>query len=170
MSRPDLLSELKLSLNRFWSARDARERNMLALATAIAGLGFIYAALISPALTGRESLGKKLPALREQVLQLQALSKQVASYGEQTLPVVEPLSKSSVESVLAQNGLKAQSVTVTGDFVQVQLGDVAFSSTLNWLGDMQKTVRATMTESSLTALAQPGRVDAKITLQQHRSP
>jgi general secretion pathway protein M len=164
-----LLNQLKLSFAEFWSVRDARERKMLTIAAVVVALSLIYALLISPALSGRELLRKKLPALREQVVQMQALSKEAADYGEQTSPVLELLSKNSVESALVRNNLKAQSVTVTGDFVQVQLNDVSFSSTLNWLRDMQKTARAATTESTFTALTQPDRVDAKITLQQHKS-
>ncbi|MEQ1526839.1 MAG: type II secretion system protein GspM [Gallionella sp.] len=161
---------LRHGFAKFWSARDARERKVLVLAVIVVALALIYTALIAPALTGREQLRKKLPVLREQVVLMQALSKEVVSYGEQTSPVIEPLSKSSVESALTRQGLKAQSVTTTGDFVQIQLNDVAFSSTLSWLDDLQKNARATVSETTITALAQPDKVDAKITLQQQRNP
>jgi general secretion pathway protein M len=169
MSSPNLLSQLNLTFEGFWSARDARERNMLNIAAVVIALSLIYALMISPALSGREQLRKKLPVMREQVLQMQTLSKELVNYGEQTPPVLETLSKSTIETALARNGLKAKNITVAGDFVQVQLDDVAFSSTLNWLRDLQKTARATVTESTFTALTQPDRVDAKITLQQHRN-
>ena len=110
------MNQLKQNLAEFWSARDVRERKMLILAAIVVALVLIYAALIAPALTGREHLHKKLPVLREQVVQMQALSKEVASYGEQTLPVVAPLSKHAVESALIRHGLKAQSLAVAGIF------------------------------------------------------
>ncbi len=163
------MNQLKQNLAEFWSARDVRERKMLILAAIVVALVLIYAALIAPALTGREHLHKKLPVLREQVVQMQALSKEVASYGEQTLPVVAPLSKHAVESALIRHGLKAQSLAVTGDFAQIQLNDVSFLSTLNWLHDLQKTTRVTVSEANITALAQPDKADAKITLQQRRN-
>lgn len=169
MSQPDLFNQLKQTFSEFWSVRDVRERKMLALAAAAVTLGLIYWLLIAPALTGREQFGKKLPALHEQVLQMQALSKEVASYSEQISPVVEPISKDSVATTLARNGLRAKNVAVTGDFVQVEMADVSFSGTVNWLNEMQKTARASTTEARFVPLLQPDRVDVKITLQQRRS-
>lgn len=164
------MSQIKQTFTEFWAVRDARERKMLGIAAAIVALSLIYGLLIAPALTGREQLRKKLPVLREQVVQMQALSKEITSYGEQTQPVIEPLSKNTLETALTRNGLKAQSITVTGDFAQVQFGDAPFSGILNWLHDLQKTARVAVTESTLTALGQPDKVDAKFTLQQQHNP
>jgi general secretion pathway protein M len=161
---------MKLSFAEFWSARDVREQKMLALAFVVMALGLMYAVLIVPAVDGRELLRKKLPALREQVVQMQALSQEVAGYAEQTPPVLEQLSKNNVEFALERNGLKAQSVTITGDFVQVQLTDALFSSAIHWLNEMRKTAHISVSEATITVLAQPDKVDAKLTLQQHRVP
>ena len=169
MSQPNLLNQLKLSFAEFWSAREVRERNMLSIAAVVIALSLIYAVLISPAITGRELLHKKLPALREQVTHMQSLSKQVASYGEQTPPVVSALSQASITAALARLNLKAQSITVTSDFAQVQLADVSFASTLNWLKEMQKTELISVSEANITALTQSDKVDAKLTLKQHRN-
>ncbi len=169
MSQLNFITQLKLSFTEFWSVRDARERKMLTIAAVVVALSLIYALLISPALTGRELLRKKLPALREQVVQMQALSKEVASYGEHTPTLVSPMSQTSISAALSRLNLKPQSVTVTGDFAQVQLIDVSFANTLDWLKDMQKTTLISVSEANITALAQPDKVDVKITLQQHRN-
>lgn len=169
MSQPNFITQLKLSFAEFWSVRGARERKMLTIAAVVVALSLIYALLISPALTGRELLRKKLPALREQVVQMQALSKELAGYGEHTPTMVTPMSQTSVVAALARLNLKPQSVTVTGDFAQVQLTEVSFANTLEWLKDMQKTALISVSEADITALAQPDKVDVKITLQQHRN-
>lgn len=169
MSQPNFITQLKLSLAEFWSVRDARERKMLTIAAVVVALSLIYALLISPALTGRELLRKKLPALREQAVQMQALSKEVGSYGEPTLPTVTTMSQASITAALSRLNLKPQNVTVTGDFAQVQLVEVSFANTLDWLKDMQKTALISVSEANITALAQPDKVDVKITLQQHRN-
>ncbi len=169
MSQPNFLTQLKLSFAEFWSVRDARERKMIVVSAVVIASSLIYVSLIAPALTGREQLRKKLPMLREQVVQMQALSKEVVSYGEKTPPTVAAMSQSSIEAALAHSGLKPKNLTVTGDFAQVQLNDVSFSSTMGWLNEMQKAVLASVTEVTITALAQPDRVDAKITLQQQHN-
>ena len=169
MSQPSLFSQLKLSFAEFWSVREARERNMLIIALLVILLSLVYAVLIAPAINGREILHKKLPALREQVTQMQSLSKLAASYGEQMPPTVGAISKESLEIALARNGLKPQSVTVAGDFIQLQLTDVSFTNTLNWLEEMQKSARVSVSEASIIALSQPDKVDVKLTLQQHRA-
>mgnify|MGYP001342183857 CR=1 FL=1 len=170
MNQPSLLGQIKLSFAEFWSARELRERKMIAIAAMLIALSLIYVVLISPAITGRELLHKNLPVLREQVTHMQSLSKQVASYGEQMPPVVSALSQASITAALARLNLKAQNITVTSDFAQVQLADVSFASTLNWLKEMQKTELISVSEATITALAQPDKVDAKLTLQQHRNP
>lgn len=169
MSQPNLLNQLKHACVEFWSVRDARERKMLTIAAGVIALGLVYALLIAPAITGRDSLSKKLPALREQTVLMQALAKEVAIYAERTPPTITTLSKTGLEAALAHNGLMTKNLAVTGEFVQVQLTGASFASTLNWLNEMQKTSLASVTEANITALAQPDSVDAKITLQQHRN-
>jgi general secretion pathway protein M len=169
MNLSNLLNQSKQSFSEFWSLRDARERNMLATAAVVVALSMVYALLISPALTGRELLRKKLPLLREQVVQLQALSKEVASYAEQSPPTVVTMSKEAIETALSRKGLKPKSVTLSGDFAQIQLAEVSFASTLDWLKEMQKTALVSVVEANIIALTQADKVDAKITLQQHRN-
>lgn len=158
----------KQSLSAFWAARDQRERTMLAVAAAVVLLGLIYALLFDPALSGRERLNKNLPLLRQQVAQLQALAKEVASLTATSAAPVTAISKESIEAALARKGLKPQSVVLSGDVVKVQLAASSFSDTLNWLVEMQKTARLSVSEANIVALAQPDRIDATLTLRQPR--
>lgn len=168
MNLNSLVTQAHQSFSKFWTARDARERSMLAAAAMVTMLGLTYAVLISPALNGRQQLSKSLPQLRQQAAQLQAMSREVATLaGKSALPV-PTVSKESVEAALAQKGLKPQSVTLTGDLARVQLAGVSFASTLEWLVEMQKTAMLSVVEANIVALAQADAVDATLTLRQQR--
>jgi len=169
MSLTDLLGRASLSVSEFMAARDERERTMLALAALVGVFGVAYSLLIDPALAGRKQLSQNLPVLREQVAQMQVLSKETAALsGKPAVPLIT-MSKENIETSLARNGLKPQSVMLTGDSAKVQLATVSFSSTLNWLGDMQKNSMVSVVDANIVALAQPDMVNATLTLHQPRN-
>lgn len=156
-------------LQEFWSARDARERNMLSIAALVVGLALVYLLLIDPALEGRQQLSKTLPNLRQQVAQMQALSKEAGELADRDTPVVEPVSRASVEAALARNGLKAQNLTVNNEILVAQFSGASFSQLVRWLQDMQKTAMVTVVESNVVAQDQPDTVNATLTLRQQRN-
>ena len=169
MSSNGLLGQSKQSFMEFWSGCDARERTMLTVATLAIAFGFVYAFLIDPALIGREKLNKSLPALRQQVAQMQALSKEAAELSGKAAAPQVAMSKENIEAALARNGLKPQSVVMSGDFAKVQLAAVSFAGMLNWLGDMQKTALVAVVDANIVALTQPDMVNATLSLRQSRS-
>ena len=166
MNLTGLLNQFRQSFSEFWAVRDARERAMLAVAALVVTFGLAYALLIGPALAGRDQLNKNLPVLRQQVAQLQALSKEAASLSGKSVPPVTAMSKENIEAALARNGLKPQSVMLTGDFAKVQLAAASFAGTLNWLDDMQKIALLSVVDANIVALAQPDMVNATLTLRQ----
>ena len=166
MNLSALLGRSRLSFSEFWAARDARERTMLAAAALVVTFGLAYAVLIDPALTGRDRINKNMPELRQQVAQLQAMSKEALSLSGKSSAPIMALTKQNIETALARNGLKAQNVMLTGDFAKVQLTTVSFAGTMHWLDDMQKTALLTVVDSNIVALAQPDMVNATITLRQ----
>lgn len=169
MNPANLLNQSRQSLSEFWSARDARERAMLATAAVVIAFGVIYSLLIDPALTGRNQLSKSLPVLHQQAAQLQALSKEASTLsGKPALPVTV-MTKESIEAALVRKGLGPLSVMLTGDIAKVQLTTASFADTLDWLGDMQKTVLIFVVDANIVALAQPGMVNVTLTLRQHRN-
>jgi general secretion pathway protein M len=169
MNLTGLLNQSRQSFSEFWAARDARERAMLAVAALVVSFGLAYAVLIDPALSGRNRLNKNLPALRQQVAQLQALAKEAAALSGKSATPLMAMSKENVEKALAQNGLKAQSVVLSGDYAKVQLSAVSFAGTLNWLDVMQSTALLSVVDANIVALAQPDLVNATITLRQQRN-
>jgi len=165
MNPASLLERSRQSFSEFWLARDARERAMLVVAGLVVTFGLIYALLIDPALTGRVQLNKNLPALRQQVAQMQALSKEAAALSAaiSSAPLIT-ISKENIEAALARNSLKTQSVILTGDFAKVQLASSSFAGTMNWLAEMQKTALLSVVDANIVALAQPDMVNATFTL------
>ena len=164
MNLTGLLNQSRQSFSEFWAVRDARERAMLAVAALVVTVGLAYALLIDPALSGRDQLNKNLPVLRQQVAQMQALSKEAAALSGKSASPLIAMSKENIEAALARNGLKPQSVMLTGDFAKVQLSAVSFAGTLNWLDDMQKTALLSVVDANIVALAQPDMVNATFTL------
>jgi general secretion pathway protein M len=164
MKLAGLLDQSSLSFSEFWAARATRERTMLAVATLVVTFALFYILLIDPALTGRQRLNQNLPVQRQQVAQMQAMAKEASALAGKSAAPQIVLSKENIEAALARNGLKPQSVMLTGDFAKVQLAAVSFSGTMNWLDDMRRTALVSVSDAAIVALAQPGMVDATITL------
>ncbi len=169
MNLTGMLDQSRQSISELLEARDARERTMLAVAALVGTLGLAYILLIDPALTGRDQLNKDLPVQRQQVAQMQQLSKETAELSGKSAAPLITMSKVDIETDLARNGLKAQSVILTGDYAKVQLAAVSFGSTLNWLDELQKSARISVIEANIVALAQPDTVNATFTLHQPRN-
>lgn len=167
MNLLNLLHHSRQSISEFWRMRNARERAMLSVASTAAALGLFYTLLIDPALTDRNQLQKTLPELRQQVAQLQALSKEAAALSGKSAPPVTMMSEESIKTALARKGLNQQSVMLTGNLAKVQLASVSFAGTLEWLDNMQKTAGISVVEANIVALPQPDRVNATLTLRQH---
>jgi general secretion pathway protein M len=169
MSLTGLLDKSRQSFSEFWAARDARERTMLVVAALAVTFGLAYALLIDPALSGRERLNKNLPVLRQQVAQIQALSKEAAAFSEKSATPLIIMSKENIEAALARNSVKPQSVMLTGDYAKVQLAAVSFAGMLKCLDEMQKTGLGSVVDANIVALAQPDMVNATLTLRQPRN-
>lgn len=169
MSSSSILGQLRQSFATFWNDRTERERKQLALAGAVIVLALIYLLLIDPALTGRKQLGKSLPDLRREAAELQAMSTDAAALANATPPVVQEMSKESLEAGMAAKGLKAQNVAVTGNLAKIQLSSISYASLVAWLDDVQKTARVIVVEASIIAQPQADTVNATLSLQQQKN-
>lgn len=168
MNAATQLSGLKTSLSTFWNARNKREQNMLLAAIAVVVVGLIYVLLIDPALSGRADLEKKLPALRQQAAEVQSLAKEAGALSGKASTPPPAITRESIEASLERKGLKAQSVSLTGELAKVQLNGVSFSSTVEWLTEMQRTSRVSVVDAIVEAQSQPDTVNASLTLRQQR--
>ncbi|MGB8517741.1 MAG: type II secretion system protein GspM, partial [Gallionella sp.] len=155
-----LITKLQLSVNAFWSVRDARERKLLLIAAAFIVVVLYYLLLIAPALAGREKLKLALPQLHEQVAQMQAMSVAATSLSSQAQTTVPTMSKETLSNSMSAHGLSASGVSMVGDSAQVQLNNVSFAQTLAWLDELQKTARVSVSEAKFGALTKPDQVDA----------
>jgi general secretion pathway protein M len=169
MNLTGLLAQSRVAVAEFLAARDAREMTMLAVAVFAGTSGLVYLLFIEPALTGRDQLNQDLPVLRGQVAQMQLLAKETAELSAKPAVMLNMMSKESIEADLARNGLKAQSVMLTGDYAKVQLAAVSFCSTLNWLDEWQKSARVSVVDANIVALPQADTVNAIFTLQQPKN-
>lgn len=169
-SSMNTLTRFTEPVSAFWNARDARERKLLAAAIAVLTIALVYLLLIDPALSGREQLNKNLPALRQQVAELQALSKEAGNLSAKGAQAVVPLSKESLETSLERKGLKPQNLALTGgDTVRVQWAAVPFAGVVNWIDEMQRTALLSVVEANVTALPEAGMVNATLTLRQQKN-
>lgn len=164
------MNGFKQALTTFWSERNQRERNMLTLAATVILLGLIYILLIDPAVGGRKDLERKLPGLRQQAAEVQALAKEASAGGAKTtLPAPPPMTKESLDAALARKGLKSQNLAVTGEIAKLQLNGASFSGLIDWLADVQRTARISVVDANVEAQAQADVVNASLTLRQLRT-
>jgi len=175
-----LLSTLNESATAFWNGRNERERSILMYGSLLLLLLLVYAIFFGPALNGRTTLNKDLPALRQQAAEMQALSKQAAEVQALAKQAAElnsagasseaaPISQETIAASLSSHGMKPQNLAVTDDLVRMQLNPVSFAGLLDWLDDQQKTSHLTVVDANFIALPQTDMVNATVTLKQQRT-
>ena len=156
------------SMGAFWQQRTARERRVLSFGGTLLLLVLLWWLGIEPALDGRERWRKDLPQLRADAAQVQALSQQLASAPPRAANAAAPVDKATLESGLAAQGLKVQSLNVQDAggvlLVRASFADVSFSALTEWLQQQQRASQLTVSEASVTARERLDRVDAQLTL------
>ncbi|MET3116229.1 general secretion pathway protein M [Undibacterium sp. GrIS 1.8] len=162
-------SMLVESLSLFWQQRVPRERWMLSLALLTIVCALIYVIGINPALSGKQSLQKAIPQLRQQVAEMDLMSKQSAQLGNAMSENIDTVSRESIETSLARRSIKAQNLSVNDDVVRFQISTVAYANLMEWLLEAQKSTRLTVEEAKLAALPESGQVSVTITLKQQKN-
>lgn len=157
--------------SRYWGERNLREQRML-----LAGMGAILAALVylllvSPAQTGIERYNRSLPELRQQVAQLQALTQEAVALpqGDAAGAAAVPLTREGLDASLQRRGLKAESVSVSGEIVRLQLTNASFSSLTEWLNEIRTGFQLAVGEATVTAQPTPDSVNASLVLRQQKA-
>lgn len=154
----------------FWSQRNQRERVILSIGGTVVLLGLLYGLAFAPALSGREQLARSLPQLRQQVAQMQSMASEASGLAaNKSATASTPMSRESLEALLEQKGLKAQSVAVTGDTARLTLPSASFSTLLDWVDETQKSAGVQLVDANVVALSQSDMVSATLTLRQQRS-
>jgi general secretion pathway protein M len=163
------MQKLQATAQAFWQERTEQERRMLTIGGAVLGLGLFYGVLIDPALEGRAKLRKELPQQRQQAAELQALGRTAMELKARPPIQANRLNSDTLNASLAANGLKAQSLAVTGDYVKLELKGVPFAAVAAWLDTQRRTDAVAVQDASITATPTPGMVDANMTLHQRSS-
>lgn len=161
---------LRERTNTYWLARTEQERKFLVVGAAVVLVALVYGLLLAPALEGRDSLRSSLPALRQQAAQLQTLATEAQSLSANPAPQAPPMTADSLTASMAQYGLKAGSLTMTGEYAKAQFNGVSFANLMAWLDAQRRENRVQVQEASFTALPAVGQVDATLTLRQTSAP
>ncbi|WP_313033634.1 type II secretion system protein M [Massilia alkalitolerans] len=154
----------------WWLGRTDQERKFLAVGGAVVGVSLVYALLLAPAIEGRDSLKRSLPALRQQAAQLQTMAAEAQALAATPAPSVAPMSSEALNASMAQRGLKAGSLTMTGEYAKIQFNGVSFANLVSWLDAQRRENRVQVQDATFTALSAVGQVDATLTLRQASAP
>ena len=166
MSAASNIAQGKERLALAWLARAEQERKVLAIGAALAALALVYGLFVAPALAGKAALEKELPQLRTQNAQLRAMALEAGELARQPVVQVTPMTRESLTASLAAVSITPQSVAMTGEFARLQLSGVSFANLVGWLDAQRRENRVGVQESTVTALAVAGQVDASLTLRQ----
>lgn len=158
-------NQLKQQASLHWRARTDQERMFLRAGFAVVLLALAYALFVAPAQDGRARLGEDLPQLRQQAAQMRGLAAEAAELARQPAAPPVAMTRESLAASLAARGMKAQSLTLTGDYAKLQLTGVPFASLASWLDAQRRESRVTVREANVVAQAGAGLVDATLTLQ-----
>lgn len=151
----------------YWLARTEQERKFLVVGAAIVLVALVYALLLAPALEGRDTLRRSLPELRQQAAQLQTLAAEASTVAASPAPAAPPMTREALLASMAQRGLVAGSITMTGEYAKVQFNGVSFANLVSWLDAQRRENRVQVQDAAFTALAAVGQVDATLTLRQN---
>jgi general secretion pathway protein M len=150
-----------------WQGRTEQERRFLTIGGGIAAAVILWATLIDPAVTGRKTLARQLPEMRQQAAELQAMAVEASKLQAQPAVQAARISREGLATSLSARGIKPESIIVTGEFVKLDVKDVVFANLLAWLDEQRRASRLTVQDLNLTGQeAKPGVVDGKLTLRQ----
>lgn len=167
MSIATTIAQYRERATALWLARTEQERRFLAVGGAVALVALLYLLLVEPAVEGRAQLRRSLPQLRQQAAELQAMAQEATALAQAPEVHVVPLGRDAVSSSLTGRGLNPQSLSVTGEYIKVQLNNVAFANLAAWLDEQRRANRVLVQDATVTALPAAGQVDASLTLRQN---
>jgi type II secretory pathway component PulM len=95
-------------IRQLWDSRSPRERLLIMMATAVIGLGSVYAGVLDPALTGLTQLKTSLPAAQAELTAVKALALQL-----QAMPKADTVSDSAMTQTSLQTALNSAGIDGT---------------------------------------------------------
>jgi type II secretory pathway component PulM len=149
----------------FWSASSKRERTVLALGTAFALGALLYALLLEPGMSARQSLSATLPRLRAQLADMRVQRAEIAGLRKQleAAPQRGDLHALLRASALQQSfaGSVEHTEALPSGGALVRMGPVGFDAWLDWLERMQREFGARLEACRIRALGRPGLVQVE---------
>jgi general secretion pathway protein M len=167
MSLATTIAQYRERANALWLARTEQERRFLAVGGAVVLLAVLYLLLVDPALEGRTQLHRQLPQLRQQAAELQAMAQEANALARAPATQIPPITREAVDTSLNGRGLKPQSLSMTGEYIKLQLNNVSFAGLAGWLDEQRRANRVLVQDATVTALPVAGQVDASLTLRQN---
>jgi general secretion pathway protein M len=156
--------------SRYWAERNLREQRMLLAGMAAILATLIYLLLVAPAQTGIARYNRSLPEMRQQVAQLQALTQEAVTLPQgDAAAATAPLTREGLEASLQRRGLKAESLSASGETVRVELKSASFSSLTEWLNEARVGFQLAVSEATVTAQPTPDVVNASLVLRQQKA-
>lgn len=154
-----------------WSGLSTRDRRMLVLAVGFLVVVFAWLAAFDPAWTGRQQLARELPALRNDLAQMDELAAEArlaAGTSQQGNESVTQL-KSRLEVTLADAGLAATlaAIEINGEMIEARFRLAEFEKWLFWLDGALRETRMRVVDLSLTRES-PGVVSGRVALEAPR--
>jgi general secretion pathway protein M len=153
-----------------WGQLAARERKLLALALIVAIIAIIHLGLVEPAWQGRDAIEARLPLLRQQVAEAdalvteaRALSPAASASARPSLPAVRLRLEQSLEAAGLRGAL--QQIQSSDTLIDLRLRDIGFSVWLNWLEPVLRETRLRVADLSITRESEPGRVTVRMVLE-----
>lgn len=167
MSLATTIAQYRERANALWLARTEQERRFLAVGGAVVLLALLYLILVDPAVEGRAMLRRQLPQLRQQAAELQAMAQEANMLARAPATQIPLITREAVDSSLNGRGLKPQSLSMTGEYIKLQLNNVPFAGLASWLDEQRRANRVLVQDATVTALPVAGQVDASLTLRQN---
>jgi general secretion pathway protein M len=167
MSLATNIAQYRERFKALWLARTEQERRFLSIGGAVVLLALLYLILVDPAVEGRAQLRRSLPQLRQQAAELQAMAQEAAKLAAAPATQATPLTREAVNTGLSGRGLTPQSLSMTGEYIKLQLNNVSFANLATWLDEQRRANRVLVQDAVVTALPVAGQVDATLTLRQN---
>lgn len=167
MSLATNIAQYRERATALWLARTEQERRFLGVGGAVVLLALLYLILVDPAVEGRAQLRRTLPQLRQQAAELQAMAQEAGTLARAPAAQVAPLTRETVNTSLSGRGLTPQSLSMTGEYIKLQLNNVSFANLATWLDEQRRANRVLVQDAVVTALPVAGQVDASLTLRQN---
>lgn len=167
MSLATNVAQYRARFAALWLARTPQERRFLSIGGGVVLAALLYLILVAPAVEGRAALRRTLPQLRQQAAELQAMAQEARTLAQAPSTQVPVLSRDAVDASLRGRGLTPQSLSVTGEYIKLQLNNVPYAGLAAWLDEQRHTNRVLVQDAVVSALPAAGQVDAALTLRQN---